>query len=347
MAEQQLMLCRYHYDPLDRLTGLAPAGESDARLFYCKSRLTTQIQGALRHSFLHTEENLLTQQSASDTGMDTALLATDRQGSVLTPLKQAGQQALVYTAYGHHAPNSGLASLLGFNGERRDPVTGHYLLGNGYRAYNPVLMRFNSPDSLSPFGEGEINTYAYCQGDPISFRDPTGHIISAGYRSAIKVWVDPFEQAIRRRLSVARVAPSPRSANAVAVMPSTASATAVSGSPLGAGVPVLRDSQIPRPSGLVHRGASTSRPSVLDLRGSRIPRPSGPVARVSPPPRRSMPGAMASPTLSSSSSELELMSIRDPGVELLSERVIEVRRDGAQARRSFYRSDSSGTDGSD
>lgn len=119
---------------------------------------------------------------------------------------------------------------LGFNGDLCEPITGHYLLGNGYRAYNPVLMRFNSPDSLSPFGEGGINTYAYCQGDPISFRDPTGHIISAGYRSAIKVWVDPFEQAIRRRLPVARVAPSPRSANAVAVMPSTASATAASGS---------------------------------------------------------------------------------------------------------------------
>ncbi|WP_230080979.1 RHS repeat-associated core domain-containing protein, partial [Pseudomonas syringae] len=71
---------------------------------------------------------------------------------------------------------SGLASLLGFNGERRDPVTGHYLLGNGYRAYNPVLMRFNSPDSLSPFGEGGLNAYGYVGGDPVGFGDPTGHI---------------------------------------------------------------------------------------------------------------------------------------------------------------------------
>ncbi|EGH35731.1 hypothetical protein PSYJA_44541, partial [Pseudomonas syringae pv. japonica str. M301072] len=38
-------------------------------------------------------------------------------------------------------------------------MTGHYLLGNGYRAFNPVLMRFNSPDSLSPFGEGGVNAY--------------------------------------------------------------------------------------------------------------------------------------------------------------------------------------------
>lgn len=41
-----------------------------------------------------------------------------------------------------------------FNGERKDPLTGVYHLGNGYRAYNPTIMRFNCPDSLSPFGEG-------------------------------------------------------------------------------------------------------------------------------------------------------------------------------------------------
>lgn len=65
--------------------------------------------------------------------------------------------------------------LPGFNGELLDDITGHYLLGNGYRAYNPVLMRFNSPDSLSPFGEGGLNAYAYCAGDPVNRSDPSGH----------------------------------------------------------------------------------------------------------------------------------------------------------------------------
>ncbi|ELB2794052.1 hypothetical protein QMX34_004712, partial [Aeromonas hydrophila] len=39
---------------------------------------------------------------------------------------------------------------LAFNGERCDPVTGLYHLGQGYRAYNPGLMRFHVADSLSP-----------------------------------------------------------------------------------------------------------------------------------------------------------------------------------------------------
>lgn len=47
-------------------------------------------------------------------------------------------------------------------------------LGNGHRVYNPVLMRFHSPDSLSPFGRGGRNAYAYCAGDPINHADPSG-----------------------------------------------------------------------------------------------------------------------------------------------------------------------------
>ncbi|WP_202983316.1 RHS repeat-associated core domain-containing protein [Vibrio navarrensis] len=63
---------------------------------------------------------------------------------------------------------------LAFNGERRDPVTGLYHLGQGYRAYNPRIMRFHAADSLSPFGEGGINPYAYCLGNPVNLIDPTG-----------------------------------------------------------------------------------------------------------------------------------------------------------------------------
>ncbi|WP_254230290.1 RHS repeat-associated core domain-containing protein [Vibrio coralliilyticus] len=64
---------------------------------------------------------------------------------------------------------------LRYCGERKDPVAGLYHLGNGYRAYSPSIMRFHSADSMSPFGRGGINKYAYCLGDPINKRDPSGH----------------------------------------------------------------------------------------------------------------------------------------------------------------------------
>ena len=105
----------------------------------------------------------------------TMLLATDQQQSVLNTLDENGPRSIAYTPYGHRSPENGLLSLLGFNGEPPDALTGHYHLGNGYRQFNPVLMRFNSPDSWSPFGDGGLNAYAYCLGDPVNMTDFTGH----------------------------------------------------------------------------------------------------------------------------------------------------------------------------
>ncbi|WP_414648257.1 RHS repeat-associated core domain-containing protein, partial [Cedecea sp.] len=68
------------------------------------------------------------------------------------------------------------SGILAFSGERLDPVSGTYHLGNGYRSYSPVLMRFTRPDSWSPFGAGGINAYAYCEGDPVNRADPSGHM---------------------------------------------------------------------------------------------------------------------------------------------------------------------------
>jgi len=74
-----------------------------------------------------------------------------------------------------------LKNMIGFNGERRDPVTGLYHLGRGIRAYSPQLMRFYAADSISPFGAGGINSYAYCLGDPINFIDPNGHMSASAW----------------------------------------------------------------------------------------------------------------------------------------------------------------------
>lgn len=176
MSDHQTLLCRYHYDPLDRLAGHVAADEADTRLFYQKSHLATHIQGALHRSILQLDDQLLAQQQSFGKAVEATLLAADQQRSVLQSMGGGQHEALTYTPYGYLPMSSGLSSLLGFSGERRDPVTGHHLLGNGYRAFNPVLMRFNSPDSLSPFAEGGLNAYAYCEGDPVNYRDPTGHI---------------------------------------------------------------------------------------------------------------------------------------------------------------------------
>jgi hypothetical protein len=40
-----------------------------------------------------------------------------------------------------------------------------------------VLTRFASYDSASPFGDYGINGYSYCLGDPLNYRDPSGHFL--------------------------------------------------------------------------------------------------------------------------------------------------------------------------
>lgn len=97
--------------------------------------------------------------------MATYLLTTDRQRSVLPGLQ-------AYSPYGFMKATP--ASSLGFCGQRRDPLTGNYPLGNGHRFYSPTLMRFMEPDLLSPFSRGGINGYAYCGGDPVNRHDPSG-----------------------------------------------------------------------------------------------------------------------------------------------------------------------------
>ncbi|VVM83852.1 RHS repeat-associated core domain-containing protein [Pseudomonas fluorescens] len=174
-ARRARPLYRYQYDPLDQLVGCATSAQTNIQRFYLKNHLATEVQGVVQRSIMQHGDQLLAERRCEGGTMATTFLATDRQRSVLTTLDATRPHVLAYTPYGHRIPENGLLSLLGFNGERTDLVTGHYLLGNGYRAFNPVLMRFNSPDSWSPFGEGGMNAYAYCAGEPVLGSDPTGH----------------------------------------------------------------------------------------------------------------------------------------------------------------------------
>ncbi|MCU7280448.1 RHS repeat-associated core domain-containing protein [Pseudomonas peradeniyensis] len=107
---------------------------------------------------------------------DTRLLAGDLAGSVLIASRGALRHGFVFSAYGHDLVQAVIRAQLGFNGVIRELLTGCYLLGNGHRAFSPTLMRFHSPDGLSPFAAGGINAYGYCGGDPVNHVDPDGRM---------------------------------------------------------------------------------------------------------------------------------------------------------------------------
>lgn len=105
---------------------------------------------------------------------DRQFLLTDKANSLMSSISNGLVVDSAYTAYGYMPESSCFRSFIGFNGQIREPLYDGYALGNGVRLYLPVLMRFASPDSTSPFGEGGPNSYAYCLGDPVNRVDPSG-----------------------------------------------------------------------------------------------------------------------------------------------------------------------------
>ncbi|MDU8628085.1 RHS repeat-associated core domain-containing protein [Pseudomonas syringae group sp. 243L2] len=168
----------YAYDSNDHLATTRNGSDSEILRFYQGQQLSSTVQDDRRTQFLHIDEQPIGQQTIGEPA-ETLLLLTDANQSVIGEFQQDTLRTAVYSAYGERHSDDALLSVAGFNGEVCEKDTGWYLLGNGYRAYNPGMMRFHSPDSLSPFGAGGVNPYTYCLGNPIAWRDPTGHDASS------------------------------------------------------------------------------------------------------------------------------------------------------------------------
>ncbi|MDU8502859.1 RHS repeat-associated core domain-containing protein [Pseudomonas syringae] len=181
MAGNGLSVNQYDYDGHDHLTAVTQGGEATTLRFYEGDRLSNTVQGPVMTQYLNDGDSPLGQQRVGDTASTALLLMTNANSSVIGEIQQSELRTAVYNAYGDRSSDDELHSLLAFNGEVRDPSCSWYLLGKGYRAYNPELMRFHSPDSMSPFGAGGLNPYGYCIGNPIAFQDPTGHSVGQLY----------------------------------------------------------------------------------------------------------------------------------------------------------------------
>nr|WP_235208043.1 MULTISPECIES: RHS repeat-associated core domain-containing protein [Pseudomonas] len=129
---------------------------------------------------------------------DNRLLLTDAAYSVIGEYAESGLHNTRYSVYGERTldkddeEEKSLASLVAFKGEVREPVFGWYMLGRGYRAYSPGLMCFNSPDSLAPEQSG-LNPYLYVLGNPVNWRDPTGHY-AEGNNDPLPPVIDPMKE---------------------------------------------------------------------------------------------------------------------------------------------------------
>lgn len=123
------------------------------------------------------------------------LLKCDAKATVLQVASDPSHGWRAYCAYGYYPARNTSGPLLAFNGEPLERPMGMYLLGRGYRAYQPLIRRFLSPDSFSPFGTGGLNAYAFVVGDPVNAIDPSGHAAKLGVYLGYKrgdIGVDAF-----------------------------------------------------------------------------------------------------------------------------------------------------------
>ncbi|WP_051414861.1 RHS repeat domain-containing protein [Pseudomonas sp. QTF5] len=189
---QEQVLYSYRYDGHNHLVGVRKQGESESLRFYQGYRLSHVIKDHKQTQYMFLADLPLGEQQLDDHNR-TLLFMTDASPSVIGECLTNNQlRTGEYSAFGERTDTQ-LQSLLAFNSEVREEGLGWYLLGRGYRAYNPGLMRFHTPDSLSPFGAGGVNPYVYCLGDPVNFNDPSGHYRTNG-RPTLTGYVYPFEQ---------------------------------------------------------------------------------------------------------------------------------------------------------
>ena len=153
----------------------APRASMKALLFYQNDILAALVGGQGCQRLVCGQGWVWAQSSGSSAPAVAWLMQADRSASVLMARNRYLEQAMAYAPYGHLAEDAAVTSL-GFNGQWREPSLEGYLMGNGYRLYQPRLMRFYSPDRQSPFGDGGVNCYCYCSGDPVNHVDPTGRM---------------------------------------------------------------------------------------------------------------------------------------------------------------------------
>ncbi|KAJ5853126.1 RHS Repeat protein [Penicillium rubens] len=179
------LLCEYRYDALGRLVCQKVPDQADTHLFYRGDSLVAIQTGERKITLVAIDSGTYWGQIVQDGSSSTIQnWVSDGRRSVLAWVDRGVVHHTQYTPYGFSPRED--SPPIGFNGQWRDPVTGWYHLGNGYRVYNPILMRFHTPDPSSPFTSGEINPYAYCLGDPINRVDPSGHFSLFGIEFSLK-----------------------------------------------------------------------------------------------------------------------------------------------------------------
>ena len=160
-----------HYDDIGRIIRKEFDKQECKDLYYRQQHPFVELHGEAVITHIGKKQIL----SFSKDGVRHRLYSPTGNVSACTAEKEKKWSYFNYTPFGEQQVESGSAEELGFQGNALEPLSGQIIFGNGQRLYSPKLRRFSAFDSLSPFGKGGINGYAYVLNNPVNYADPTGH----------------------------------------------------------------------------------------------------------------------------------------------------------------------------
>ncbi|TDV60507.1 RHS repeat domain-containing protein [Pseudomonas sp. LP_7_YM] len=173
----------YGYDDLGRIRGQFPISgnniEHGYQFHYRLGNIYARTEKYRHLILLNESRGCYLQQNRTKNGESVESVSTsfelrDAAGTVFATIdEKGGIEYHSYTPYGSRIFDEKSAHWLGFKGEPQ-LWDGQYYLGSN-RLYDPKLMSFRTPDPLSPFGPGGPAAYAFCEGDPVNYHDPSGY----------------------------------------------------------------------------------------------------------------------------------------------------------------------------
>ncbi len=182
----------YSYDELNRLTTITTADGHVQKNRYDAEDLRHELEEDGRLvQFIYNRNREVIAEESGEAGLiryirGLGLISSDSEGaktyyhyvsdhlgsiSHVLNEKAETENEYVYDAFGNMVGSSeNVENRFGYSGEQYDQLANQYYLRARY--YNPVIGRFTQQDTY--LGAG-LNLYAYCNNNPLSYVDPSGH----------------------------------------------------------------------------------------------------------------------------------------------------------------------------
>jgi RHS repeat-associated protein len=160
------------YDPSGRIYEMNVAG-AITRFLFDSNDLVAEINedGTVRRRYVHgpgADDPVAAYEGAGTAGR--RWFHQDERGSVVAVSNEAGASLGIDTYDEYGSPDSAVLSRFSFTGQIWLPELQLYYFK--MRMYSPAFGRFMQADPIRQLGG--MNLYAYTNGDPINYSDPTG-----------------------------------------------------------------------------------------------------------------------------------------------------------------------------